>query len=273
MATSAANLPSFFNSDADFRTWAQGIHNALAALGLVQTADTGQINLATTTKPTVANAVAGYEIWRLADALQATAPVFIKLEYGVGVSVDRASLFVTVGSGTNGAGTINQQAIGRTQAATSISGEAAGSTKPFEASGDPGRAFVIGNQTTTGTAPYGFFVDRTRDASGAPTADGIVHGIVNSGGVSFTTVPFTGNVPALGAQPQSTIQGATSAVGNNIIISPLLAFLGKVYYTWIGAMNPADIAGDVTFTAQMFGATHTFRTIRASAYVLVFLWE
>lgn len=273
MATSAVNLPSFFGSDADFRTWAQGVHNALAAIGLVQAADTGQINLATVAKPAVVNTVAGYEIWRFADALQATAPVFVKVEYGTGGAVDRPSFFITVGSGTNGAGAINQQATARTQVQSGVS-EVAGSTKPFDVSGDTGRAFVVGNQFPTSTlAAYAFFLDRTRDASGAATADGIVYGVVAQGAPSFTTIPFTGGVPALGAQPQSPTSGGVSSVGNNVIVSPLLAFLGKVFYTWFGAMNAADITGDVVFTAQMFGAAHTFRTVRCSSYSLAFLWE
>lgn len=63
-------------TDAAFRTWGLAYNAKLAAAGLVQTADTGQIDWATVLAATAINTVQGYEIWRFDDALQATVPVF-----------------------------------------------------------------------------------------------------------------------------------------------------------------------------------------------------
>src|SRR4051812_25718504 len=105
MAFDTRTLPAYLADDATFRTWAQGIHAQIVATGaLTQTADTGQVNLTTATRP-LANAFAGYEIFAFNDALQATAPLYLKVEYGVGATQDRPSLRVSAGSSTNGAGT------------------------------------------------------------------------------------------------------------------------------------------------------------------------
>jgi hypothetical protein len=92
MPTDIRNLPAFISDDATFRVWGSGLAAQIAAMGLVQTSDTGQINWATVTRPAI-GALAGYEMWRFNDALQATKPVFIRLDYGspVVVSIDRHS--------------------------------------------------------------------------------------------------------------------------------------------------------------------------------------
>jgi hypothetical protein len=81
MAIDIRNLPAFLADDATFRAWGSGIAAQIAAMGLVQTSDTGQINWVTVARPAL-NTIAGYEIWRFNDALQATKPVFIRIDYG-----------------------------------------------------------------------------------------------------------------------------------------------------------------------------------------------
>lgn len=102
------------SNNATFRAWGSALAAALAAVGLTQTADTGQINWTTVTRPG-ANTAAGYEIWRFNDTLQATAPIFIKIEYGTGNSTTSPGIWITVGTGSNGSGTITGQSSTRTQ--------------------------------------------------------------------------------------------------------------------------------------------------------------
>lgn len=92
-------------TDAGFRAWAQKVHDALAAVGLVQTSDTGQINLTTVTAPAL-GAFAGYEIWRFNDAEQASHPIYMKVEYGKAGATTQPALRWTVGTGSNGSGTL-----------------------------------------------------------------------------------------------------------------------------------------------------------------------
>lgn len=99
-------------SDAQFRAWAQAIHDRLTAIGLINTADTGQINLATVLAPAV-NTDAGFEIWRFSDAAQATDPIFLKLSYGKAGQTQRGRLTLQVGTGSNGTGTLTNPGTAR----------------------------------------------------------------------------------------------------------------------------------------------------------------
>jgi hypothetical protein len=100
--------PFINDSDANFRVWGKGLSDALAAAGLTQTSDTGQINWATVTAPVASNGVGGYEIWRFNDAAHSTLPIFIKLEYAAGTTtVSRPSMYITVGTASDGAGNIS----------------------------------------------------------------------------------------------------------------------------------------------------------------------
>lgn len=107
MATHASTGTYTNNSDAAFRAWTTDVHNALIAAGFVQTADTGQIAFASVLKPTAVNTIAGYAMYRFADALQSTAPIFIKIEFGMGATLDTTIGWrITVGTQTDGAGVV-----------------------------------------------------------------------------------------------------------------------------------------------------------------------
>ncbi len=95
-------------SSAAFRLWGAELSAALAAAGLVNTTDTGQIAWGAATLPGI-NTAAGYEIWKLPDS-----SLFIKLEYGTGSSAPFPQLWVTVGEGSNGSGTLTGQLNART---------------------------------------------------------------------------------------------------------------------------------------------------------------
>lgn len=112
MTTNSYSTVWSHTNDAEFRAWGSALSAALAAVGLTQTADSGQINWLTVSRPGT-NTAAGYEIWRFNDALQATAPIYIKVEYGTGGSTTRPQIWITVGTGTNGAGTITGQSSTR----------------------------------------------------------------------------------------------------------------------------------------------------------------
>ena len=183
-------------SNAEFRKWVQGIHDALAACGLVQTADTGQIDIATVALPGTST-YGGYEIWRFDDALQATAPVFLKIEYGTGSSTTRPSIRITVSSATDGAGNPSGNIY---LAALVPSGSMASSSTEYAsyASGDGSSINVILYPTPMLAGSLGgFSISRSCDTSGAYNGDALA--IVSHGANSpvYQVVGIDGSDPSV----------------------------------------------------------------------------
>lgn len=184
MTTSFSTGTMAHSDDATFRAWGSAFAAILAAIGLVQTADTGQINWTTVLRPTT-NTAAGYEVWRFDDDLQATAPIFLKIEYGTGSSTTAPSIWLTVGVGSDGAGTItNPTKTTRVQA--SATGTPSASTLERHACHTDGAAWIVFHANSSTLSTLGFFIGRTCDTTGAPTAEGCV---------VYTRPTSTGAVP------------------------------------------------------------------------------
>lgn len=95
------------DNDADFQQFVQKYEAAILASGFLEVApDTGQLNPLTIARPGAINTYAGYRIYRAKDPLAATRPFYVKIEYGVGSTLDRPFARRTLGTGSNGAGTL-----------------------------------------------------------------------------------------------------------------------------------------------------------------------
>lgn len=105
MTISASTLTLDHTSDAAFRVWGSQMNAVLAAAGLTNTSDTGQINWGSVTRAGT-NADAGYEIWRWNDTAHSTTPLFLKFRYGTYTVTDRGRLRIDIGEGSNGSGTL-----------------------------------------------------------------------------------------------------------------------------------------------------------------------
>jgi len=207
MPKDAWSSPIENTSDATFRAWGLDISTRMAVAGMVQAADTGQINWATVVRP-AASAYGGYEIWRFDDALQASAPVFIKIEYGCSNNQATPAIRVTVSSGTNGAGTptglvsaaIVNYASGILVANANIT------NFPSRVVHTPGffaLVFKIG-AGVSGLTLFSILVERTTNNVGIPTPDGVV--FIGCG---------NGN-QATASAPASIINYVTSTVNNAV---------------------------------------------------------
>lgn len=174
MATSNPTITFDQTSDATFRAWGSAISTALQAVGLVLTTDTGQINWTTATKAAVSATSVGYEIYRLNDGLQATKPVFMKIEYGSGNSgTSQIGIWITFSTSTNGAGTLNGVLLGARKYHYGP-----GSTTPQSCNFASDGSYLVmmltpvGWTNTAGTFFTFLAFDRTRDAANAITSDG-----------------------------------------------------------------------------------------------------
>lgn len=105
MTTQAWTFPIDHQDDAGFRAWGADFATRLAAVGLVQTADTGQIDWGTVSRPGT-NSDAGYEVWRFDDTQQASSPLFLKFLYGTDDSAALPRILCQIGDATDGAGTL-----------------------------------------------------------------------------------------------------------------------------------------------------------------------
>jgi hypothetical protein len=288
MAKDQRNLLAFLSNDADFRAWGSGIAAQIAAMGLVQTSDTGQINWTTVARPAVSTS-AGYEMWRFADTLQATKPVFIRLDYGVTSVVDRPRIIARVATGTDGAGTLTGQ-IGTALTLAPAGSKAAGALLPSLCSGSTSRLNLLTNvDLASSTFSMMICVERTKTSIGADTGDGIVTFLYPASGLhQFQAIPFSGAIPVAVAinSAISLASGAVSSVGPNVALSPTIGALGKPCFASWAAYISADIPKLSPISVDHLGATRTLLPLGdvltvGNAYVqgtstghsLAMLWE
>lgn len=176
MTTSTYSTVVDHTNDAGFRAWGLELSTALSAVGLVKTSDTGQINWTTVTRPGTSTA-AGYEIYRFDDALQGTAPIYFKLEYGTATSALIPQLWFTIGTGSDGSGGITGSVVSRTICALLPNTPNVSVPYPSYISYVDGQLSVC---CKTGAGALGgypgmfFHIGRTTDDTGADTADGII---------------------------------------------------------------------------------------------------
>lgn len=265
MATSTTSSPVSHNDTAGFRAWVSELIGMLTAAGLTRTSDTGQIDTTTVTLPSM-NTLGGYTMWRFNDALQATAPVFIKLEFGTSSSTTTPVTYVTVGPGTDGAGNLTGVHVPRRFVTNAPAGITSVGITPYQSyvcyfEGALGVCFKQGAmQGSGGPTLIGFALSRPIDASGAWTAEGITYVDVGTLSAHYA-VAFgyaTSYAPGQNTyhtftpyQPSSSVSGSTYQVYRTFGMYPAYRTLGGVFgglATEIGVGNVLTVAleGSVT---------------------------
>lgn len=269
---------SLYTTDAEFQVWVNAMHAVIAASGMVQTSDSGQITIPYTgVKPNAVNVVAGYEIWRMADAQQANYPVFIKLEYGSSASdAGSIGMYVTIGTGSNGSGTITGILLARTKLARN--GTATAGTLENVATHGPGYfcfATGLGSNFTT----Y-FALQRHLDASGNPTDNAIFVFFSSQANTVWATLmkqpggllinrsssESSGVGPPVLFCPDNTNLREVISLNGEVPLYPFEPFLGRRQSPLLGAcvVHDRDVGAGVVFTATMYGATKTWRRVSES---------
>lgn len=204
------NSPRTATTEAGAREWIGAFLQGMLDAGFVQTSDTGQINPLTV--PITPTAVStGYAMFRFDDALQATHPIYVKVEFQTSThnisGVEACAMFITVGRGSNGSGTITGVLLARTGVgATATPATTHGSvTTNYTHAASCGDGYMIFmpfvNDTRIGTASSsepkqssGFLIERSRDMAGNPTGDAVLV-VIQKGSTasSFTPQSTTGS--------------------------------------------------------------------------------
>lgn len=156
-----------------FRAWGSAVSTALGQM-LTRVTQTGEINWTTVNAPVAANTFQGFEVYRLNDSLQSTAPLFFKFEYGSANSATISAIRLTIGKGVDGSGVIT----GVLQTAINVfSGNntaISAASNCYISNGD-GSGFVFSLQPDQTNLAGGFCcVERSRNASGQPTGNALL---------------------------------------------------------------------------------------------------
>jgi hypothetical protein len=265
MAASNTSLTPSNSTDALFRLWGAAIKAALTAAGWTQTADTGQINWATVTAPVATNTAAGYEIWKMADGLTLW---YLKIEYGSGGTVTYPAIWITVGTGSNGGGTLTGQLSARFQLAAA----AQSATTPGSCAFAGGTSWFgmslwydqSANQTVT------LMIGRIRDTAGDEADTGVVVFGSSSAAHYHQVVPLTGSILALNTTtispfwPMMTPPSGltTSLVGTTVGVYTLHPFAQVHFPSILGGIayfsGAPDISAYATFVVERYGVNHTY---------------
>lgn len=272
-------------TDAAFRAWGSIVSAALATAGWVQTADTGQINWTTVTRA-ANNTAAGYEIWRLNDSLQSTAPIYLKVEYGTAAGATLPGMWTTAGTGSDGAGALTSVAGSGTSVTTRQPVHVANSIdtwpnslQALEVNGD-GSSLVLAFWPNTGGLGGMFFaLERFRNWDGTTNGDGFVvmYGASGTNGIIQKTqsVYFTTTITQPGQlsttpAPSMGLGGTFSScvVGNTLYPLPILpgwGFKAQAPLAMLMLVARTDLTAGNSFTITHYGVAHTFHALGAGA--------
>lgn len=271
MATASWTSPVSSATDSDFQAWASELYQHLTATGLAQASDTGQLAYpVVVSRPGVNNTAAGYWIFYLNDSLHGSAPIYIKIEPGRGGGATIPNAWITIGTSTDGAGTIT----GVLSSRYSFTGNTtAGVTvRQSYACGVAGFQGLDWKQGAGTQGAGAFYLARTVDATGAPTGIGcllLIGGITNQSTIVSITFS-TGTVqeyttPSLGAS--AIPGGATSLILPGGDVQAFLVFgAANRVFPVVGVCTTlaVDITANNTFSVALVGVTS--RTYKAGAY-------
>lgn len=262
---------SFSTGDVYFRQIITSIMTGLTAAGLIQTADTGQLNPLTVVFPGAINTDAGYLVYRFNDTLQATRPIFLKITIGRHSTATNFRITWQIGTSTNGAGTLGGYTTTNQTYGTADSDLL--TNWPCFIAGDAGTGnggwltmcFYPGTATTSF---FGLSISRSRNSVGAATGDGINFVTLATGffrtqyidfavGFQFPVINFlVGVVPDTGVSSNFNFLGETPTFPQQPA-RPYLDYpdLGIVMY------GQSDLATGITFKTEILGSQHTYWTV------------
>lgn len=273
------------NSNSTIRAWAGALSGALVSAGWTITSDTGQTLPTALTSNPGSYTSSGFQMFAMADSLQGTAPIFLKLEYGEGNNSGYPMIWVTLGTGTNGAGTLTGKVSTRFPMAPSSHSTNlyncyfSGDTNRFGAAmwSDPG--FQAGADCIV------FSVERTKNTSGADTNAGVIlylytqdtnsvvtnHADTNIAAYQvllFDSTPAVTNSPwSVPVTPQGSLLNSTDSTVGVAFPTP---YGYQPYFPGMGVL--CYFGGDFSPYATVsvpgvYGASHTYLALSQTSQV------
>lgn len=257
-----------WDTDAEFRADTLAIHNALkAAGGLVQTADTGQTDHTANTR-----AAGGYNVYRFDDADQASYPLYLRIDWTPTATV-RPGFQFTLGTGSNGSGTIT----GVIRSATTIAGGSSGSAGSQAAdhfvSVGPGYVWVVLG-ARSGVSPNQvtciMIIERSTDEDGVTHPDEGVH-IFCTPSNSHSWALYPTGFASIGPSSGSPLDVGNSSgfwddqAGSDVGFMPMPYLMRSKLRFCRGALaRQGRVSYGVSFDATHLGATRKLISIEGS---------
>ncbi len=265
--THTSSFPTLVNTEALWRAWAQGIETSFLALGWERTTDTGGADLATAPFPGT-NVAAPWVMLRSTDALSATFPLIVRLEFRRG-SGSQPMMALALGSATDGAGNYVGSSIVFNNQATPASTSAPPIPSFF--SGHGGRYAAAVGVTAADVQLYS--IERSRDANGAETDDYVTLmqlGTSAATGNHCQVLTKTGAkstlIVGVGAWLVALPSGVNAALLNTAHVSPVFPPVGRLDRPGLNfvAMKYGDFSHQAPFTVEAYGQTHEYFAICSS---------
>lgn len=274
-------------TDAAFRTWGAEVGTNFAAAGLVQTADSGQINWASVVRAPATNTAAGYQIWRFADST-----IYFKIEFGSGSTSSVPAMWLTGGTGSNGSGTLTGQTSTRAQIAgySLPASIVTAYTSYLCVTADVvALLWKVGGNSAGALLPIGFFVlGKTVDGTGAATTIG--YGVLrfSSGNTAtFQSVRIASPAASYNESNYHTVipgVPASSVVSGSFQAYEIWMNVPDVQpFAWANVVLVSEIAAHGTFAVAMVSSlSRTYLCMRmngsigqysANTYTYGMIWE
>lgn len=274
------------------RDAAQWVEDLLVATGgWVQVTQLGETAPSALPACPGSNSKCGFRCYRMNDALQATSPVFMRIDYGSSAGGGSATHFcfgmwITIGMGLNGSGGVTTPMFNGGASATPQLGcnsggnTITGITGTCYGSAANNRVhFMMYDATSlTSLMVIVFSLERSKDALGNDTGDGLLMTYVDTadqgggGSQQFTNktryLLFTAGTQPLvegsGIQyamgrPNPTETFGTSDVGVGLIFH----FKGTAQQPGIGLVivNSSDVGVNGQFPMTIYGVAHTYQSL------------
>lgn len=263
MATDLRTPLAYLGNDSDFRAWVDSFHAQLTAVGMVQTADTGQLATPCVASRPSTSSYAGYEIWRFPDSAEQTAcPIFLKIEYGIGTAADRPAIRIQAATSTNGAGTLNGQVQSAAVVSAASASKTASATLPSYVSAGNGWLHIASNIDGAAVGHnVSIFVERPMNGDGTLASSGFRIMVKNSGNnLTHAVIPASGTVPSNSTDSVfASSDGQNTAQGVDFSLWPgLYSVAGRSYFTQLLCYKHSDIAELGSFTTTHLNASRTY---------------
>lgn len=274
-------------NDTQYQAWVTAVDAAILATGMVATSDTGQLDIAGNSYVRPDTSLnAGYRMYRFSDTLQASAPIFLRVDYGMSPQASLPQLTFTLGAQTNGSGTISQKSSGSFQRrlynATRIGPPLIAveqvSSGSMSAGALGGRATIAFDlAANVDNLAHLLHIERLRDADGVPNDRGwwyyaLGPNAVSSGSqrygfcqtVATVTTQYdvigqgwTGPLPAVRAEGQG--QGGTE--NSDVPVGMVFPSSGRLWYSVMLLMAPGRVTAMQTLPIDHLDGTHTYMNL------------